>query len=299
MIYGIGETVFDILFDTSNKPMTSTPGGSTFNAMISLGRSGRAVSFISEVGDDHIGELTRSFLKANGVDERYVVTRRSMRSPLSLAFIDSAGDAHYTFYKDHAHDAIPMYEIEPRVNEEDVLLFGSFYAINPVLAEQVKYVVEQFYKAGSVIYYDVNFRASHKGELKAVMPNVIYNFEKATIVKGSDEDFGLLLGETDPEKIYKSMFESMGKVFVCTRASKGVELFYGKEHMHVEARDIKPVSTIGAGDSFNAGFLAKFSRSIEDGERCFSMESLEMNVKEGVEYATEVCLSLDNYIAHR
>lgn len=62
-IIGIGETVLDVIFK-NDQPQSATPGGSTFNSMISLGRVVRKafpseaavkVLMVTEVGDDHIG----------------------------------------------------------------------------------------------------------------------------------------------------------------------------------------------------------------------------------------------------
>jgi fructokinase len=53
-VIGIGETVLDIIFK-NGKPVSALPGGSTFNAMISLGRSGVKTNFISETGNDRVG----------------------------------------------------------------------------------------------------------------------------------------------------------------------------------------------------------------------------------------------------
>lgn len=50
-VIGIGETILDIIFK-NNQPHTAVPGGSTFNGLISLGRLGVPVSFISEVGNE-------------------------------------------------------------------------------------------------------------------------------------------------------------------------------------------------------------------------------------------------------
>ena len=64
-VIGIGETILDILF-RNNQAATSVPGGSTFNSMISLGRVGVPSCFLSEIGDDKVGSIVRSFLKDNG-----------------------------------------------------------------------------------------------------------------------------------------------------------------------------------------------------------------------------------------
>ncbi len=52
-IIGIGETVLDIIF-RNEQPIQAVPGGSTFNAIISLSRAGAKTSFISETGNDRI-----------------------------------------------------------------------------------------------------------------------------------------------------------------------------------------------------------------------------------------------------
>ena len=56
-VIGIGETVLDIIF-RGDQPVKATPGGSTYNTMISLGRAGIPSEFISETGDDHVGKTT-------------------------------------------------------------------------------------------------------------------------------------------------------------------------------------------------------------------------------------------------
>ena len=64
-VIGIGETVLDIIFK-DNQPIGAVPGGSTYNAMISLGRAGVPAQFISETGNDRVGQMIISFLKENG-----------------------------------------------------------------------------------------------------------------------------------------------------------------------------------------------------------------------------------------
>ena len=66
-IIGIGETVLDVIFRNDN-PTAAVPGGTTFNAMISLGRTVRNtcpetdIRMVTEVGDDHIGDMIVSFI---------------------------------------------------------------------------------------------------------------------------------------------------------------------------------------------------------------------------------------------
>ena len=66
-VIGIGETVLDIIFK-KGQPIGAYPGGSTFNGIISLGRSGIHTTFISEAGNDRVGRYVIGFLKENGVN---------------------------------------------------------------------------------------------------------------------------------------------------------------------------------------------------------------------------------------
>ena len=101
-VIGIGETVLDIIF-RDEQPISALPGGSTFNAIISLGRAGVGTRFISETGNDRVGRLITGFLEQNGCPASSVCIYPDSKSPLSLAFLNEQNDADYVFYKDHPH----------------------------------------------------------------------------------------------------------------------------------------------------------------------------------------------------
>lgn len=106
-VIGIGETVLDIIF-RDNHPVDAVPGGSAYNALVSLGRMGIPGLFISETGADRVGEMIVSFLQQNGIDATGVQMYEGVKSPLSLAFLNERNDAEYVFYKDHPNDKLEM-----------------------------------------------------------------------------------------------------------------------------------------------------------------------------------------------
>ena len=173
-VIGIGETVLDIIF-RGNQPIQALPGGSTFNAIISLARSGVSTSFISEIGNDRVGQTIIQFLRDNGCNADCVSTYPDSKSPLSLAFLNDKNDAEYIFYKDHPKDRLDF--IYPDVQPDDLVLFGSYYALNPVIRPQVKAFLEYAHQRGAILYYDVNFRASHQHEVIKLTSNLLENFE--------------------------------------------------------------------------------------------------------------------------
>ena len=179
-IIGIGETILDILFK-ENKAATSVPGGSTFNSMISLGRVGVPSCFLSEIGDDKVGNLIRTFLTDNGVDAHYLTEYPDSKSPISLAFLDENNNATYSFYKE-PFGRRDDWEC-PKIEHDDIVLFGSYYALNPEVRYKVKALLDEARRAGAIIYYDVNFRRNHAGEAIKLMGTVIENLEYADIVR--------------------------------------------------------------------------------------------------------------------
>lgn len=297
-VIGIGETVLDIIF-RDEQPISALPGGSTFNAIISLGRSGVKASMISETGNDRIGQNIIKFMESNGIDASYVNVYPESKSPLSLAFLNDHNDADYIFYKDHPHDRIDY--VYPEVNADDIVLFGSFFALNPVIRPQVYAFLDYARQRGAILYYDVNFRASHKNEVMKVTPNLLDNLEMADIVRGSSEDFEILFRQHDADTVYRSQIAFYTKKFIYTRSADPVEVRgdggFSKQYPVLPT---ETVSTIGAGDNFNAGFIYGLIKNgitrqhIDQGLTELQWDAL---VSSALSFSAECCRDIYNYVS--
>lgn len=297
-VIGIGETVLDIIF-RDDQPVSAVPGGSTFNALISLGRCGVENTFISETGNDRVGRYIIKFLKDNGCHTDCVNVYPDSKSPLSLAFLNEKNDAEYIFYKDHPRDRLDF--AYPHVEADDLVLFGSYYALNPVIRPQVKGFLEYARQQGAILYYDVNFRASHQYEVMKLTPNLLENFELADIVRGSSEDFETLFKKKDADSVYRSQISFYTKKFIYTQGADPIEL--RAENGLSKQYAVNPqetVSTIGAGDNFNAGFLyglLKNGVTHHDMQQGLSEELWDAIIESGKQFSAEVCKSLYNYVS--
>ena len=195
-VIGIGETVFDILFK-NNVPVNAVPGGSVYNSIISLGRCGIPAEFISEVGDDRIGGIILDHLRDSNVGSSGVCCFSGGKSPLALAFLNDNNDAEYLFYKDYPNNRL---EVEfPTISKGDIVIYGSYFVLNPVLRAKTKAFLEYAHESGAVLYYDINFRKNHVDERIKLAEALIENLEFADIVRGSADDFTYLYGMTDAQ----------------------------------------------------------------------------------------------------
>jgi fructokinase len=289
-IFGLGETVLDIIFK-DNQPVATRPGGSAFNALVSLARAGKEVSLISEIGLDQVGEQIVHFLLENQVDTSWLHRFSPGKTPVALAFLDENNNASYQVYKDFPDERFHI--SGPEFRPGDILLFGSFFAVNPVLRKQVVQLLKNARKQGAFLIYDPNFRKNHLGNIEIYRPLIEENFALAHLVRGSDEDFGNIYPGINTYEVLQKIqaFDAFGLI---TANREGVHGLIDGNCFHVDARQIEPISTIGAGDNFNAGLAYGIDeQKPADGD----IDRWKIIVEKAVEFSTNVCLSFDNYIS--
>lgn len=292
-IYTIGEVVYDIMFK-NGQPVAAKPGGSMLNSAISLGRSGMPVSFTGSCGNDKIGELVSEFLRENKVDTSFLHHGDS-QSIIALAFLDDNNNATYSFYKG---DKPPPPPPLPSPGSRDIVLFGSLYSISHPTRDTVLKLRKKASVQGTLIIYDPNFRDSHRNEIERVRPFIEDNISHANIVRGSDEDFEIIFGTKTAGSTWDLPCFRNCNALVYTRSSKGVDLCTPGVKKHFPVPSINPLSTIGAGDSFNAGIITSmFENEINsiNIDKCTGQQ-WENIIERGIEFSTLVCMSYDNYI---
>ena len=260
-IIGIGETILDIIFK-NGRPTQAVPGGSTFNSMVSLGRLGLPVRFITEIGNDTVGNIILDFMRANGLSTENIdlFDDGYAQSPISLAFLNENNDARYAFYHNYPQKRLDF--VWPIVEADDLVIFGSYFAVDPLLRDKIQEFISYAHEQKAIIYYDVNFRKSHAHEAMRII-----------------------------------VFDTPN--FIFTDGGNGVDVFCRDGHRHLDTPPIKTVSTIGAGDNFNAGILfALWHNNITREEfPTLPIDRWEEVAKHGIAFASEVCQSFDNYIS--
>lgn len=290
--------MLDIIFK-NGKPIEAVPGGSTFNGIVSLGRAGVKTVFVSETGNDRVGEYVRDFLRDNNVDTSAINVFQETKSPVSLAFLDKDNNADYIFYRDQKHDHMDF--TYPDIQKDDIVVFGSFYAVNPALRPQVSGLLEYARQRGAIIYYDVNFRKAHQADVMKVTPNLIDNLEYADIVRGSKEDFEVLYKKDSAERVYRAETSFYCKRFIYTDGPNPVSVFSNNGfHKEYAMPKTETVSTIGAGDNFNAGFIygmIKYGVTRDDVEQGLSEDVWDKLIATATAFSADCCKDIFNYIS--
>ena len=294
-IYGIGETVFDIIFK-NGQPQAAKAGGAMLNSTVSLGRIGLPVFFISEYASDNVGKIIDSFLSENGVGTDYVDHFTRGKTKLALAFLNERNDANYTFYQDYPEKRLNI--DFPVIRKDDIILCGSIYAITSEIRKKFMKLTAMAKENSAIVIYDPNFRPTHSSDLVTLKPMIIENMQTATLIRGSDEDFKNIFGANTPDEAW-NVVRKYCNCLVYTANSEGVFVRTNSYAGRFAVKTIKPVSTIGAGDNFNAGMMAAIYRNQITIDQLDKMgeEVWSKVISMGVDFATNVCLSYDNYIS--
>jgi fructokinase len=294
-VIGIGESVWDIIFH-DGRVQRAVAGGSVFNGMVSLSRCGVPALFVSELGKDEVGRLIRLFMEENGMTAEYIDFFEGGRSPVSLAFLDERREAHYSFYKDFPKKRLsaPF----PVAEEGDVLLFGSYFAVQPEVRSRVRELLQAAGDSGATLYYDINFRRVHGAEREDLWPSFEENFALASLIRCSDEDWEVLFPQKSVEEVYAHYFSEKGKTLIVTQGEGPIRLKTPRLEKYYPVEAVQPVSTVGAGDNFNAGLVYEIVRG---GICAASLPALpeaqwDRLIVAGQKFAAAACLSLDNYV---
>jgi len=294
-VFAIGETVLDLIFDQSKK-INAKPGGAMLNSAVSLGRLDVPVSFITEIGDDNVGNFILEFLNQNVVDTSYCYQFKDGQTSLALAFLDEKENADYSFYKNYPGKR--MIQKLPLVSSRDIVLYGSFFAITREVREPLITFIKHAIKNNAVVLYDPNFRKPHLKELSEIKKDILENIACSSIVRGSDEDFKLIFDADNAAEAFKIVNENGCSFLIYTSSDKSVEFRSGKYSFSFPVLPIETKSTIGAGDSFNAGLIYNLIvyDLLNDDLENVKEEMWKSILNSAAKFGSHACTHFDNYI---
>lgn len=294
-IVGFGEALLDIIVEDGSI-RNAIPGGSVFNTLVSLARCGIPTDFVSDFGDDTAGRMILRFLKEENIGTAYISLFSEGLTALAFAELNKNKDASYTFYKQY-----PKVRFQghlPNFDSNDFFAFGSFSALQDDIQFVLQTLISRAKAAGSIVFYDPNIRSKVNKSDQITLDRLKFNFSQADIIRGSNEDFQSIFDTSDSGKIFDLIQPSFCKILIVTSASGNIQFFSPKYRFEQKVTAVKVVSSIGAGDAFNAGILATlFSKGVHlnDLEHCSQEFYLKMIANAEV-FAAHVCMSAENYV---
>ncbi|BDY15880.1 carbohydrate kinase [Sulfitobacter pontiacus] len=262
MILCCGEALIDMVAAPSlDGPDGFVPhsGGAVFNTAIALGRLGARAGMLTGLSRDMFGDQLADALKASDVDTTHII--RSDR-PSTLAFVKlEDGQASYSFFDENSAGRMIRAEDMPALPSDITALFfgGISLASDPSASAYAALLERQ--GGPRAVMIDPNIRPLFITDADGYRRRMAAMISQADIVKVSDEDLDWLNPAplTQAEKI-SAMLDTGPSVVIVTQGAAGaIATLADGTSITVPAVKTHVVDTIGAGDTFNAGFLAKLS----------------------------------------
>lgn len=266
MILCCGEALIDmvpfsIAVSEGGEAYRPCPGGSPYNSAVAIGRLGVPVAFIGRLSRDFFGQLLVGRLEANGVSTK-LLARSDQPSTLAFVKLAPGEEPQYAFYTEGTADRSMLPADLPARLPDDArcVLFGSI----AMLMEPVASTIESFVKreAGNlVVSFDPNVRPVMVKDQQAYVQRMEGWFASATIVKISGADMDYVYPGLDREAAMAKVLSFGPSLLVTTLGTDGA-LAVGKRadgswfRATAPGIRVKVADTIGAGDTFHAGFLS-------------------------------------------
>lgn len=256
-------------------------GGGGTNAAVTFARQGFSVSCIGVVGNDMNGKEIVAELQREGVDTSYFQTHTDDYTAYSVILVHPSGERSILSYKGEGQHfdaaSIPFDKLETKWLYLDSM--GGYYDL---LAKTVAWAVGRGVK---VAINPGSKELAHGIEkLQPVFKHVSFlmmNQEEAAGLTGIDYQ-----KETE---IFKRMDELISGIFVFTKGSGGVMVSDGKNVYSAGVPDSPVVERTGAGDAFNAGFIAEYIRQTDNLQRITNNEeAIVKAIQFGTANATSV-----------
>ncbi|MCA9040766.1 MAG: carbohydrate kinase [Planctomycetaceae bacterium] len=245
-IVGLGEILWDVFPDGARL------GGAPSNFACHCNQLGGDAFPVSCVGNDELGQQTRTELEQRGVSTEFVQTNATYPTGRVQVTLDENGKPSYEIIEDVAWDHLSFTsEWKTLARSLDAACFGSLAQRSSESRETIRHFLHEMPEQ-SLKIFDVNLRKPFYS--KEIVEE---SLKLATILKLSDEElpvlaeyFNLSGSVTEQLSALRNTFRL--KLIAYTRGSEGSILSSADEINETSGFKVTAVDSVGAGDSFTA-----------------------------------------------
>lgn len=255
----VGELNVDLIMDRLSAPpelgkeqraeeMNLVLGSSSAIFASNLASLGTPVTFCGKVGADHFGDFVKEELKSRQINITPVITDSSLKTGLTVAF-NQDNDRMMVTYPG-AMEHFGYKDIDPALFDDHHHLHVAAIFFQPRLKDSLFELFHSARKAGLTTSLDTQWDPSGTWELdlQSLLPHVDYFMP-------NEQELMHLTGKSVIEDAAESLSDFM-TTLVIKRGTRGARLIRNGEQLNVSAYSVPGFKdAIGAGDSFNAGFI--------------------------------------------
>lgn len=267
-ILTLGEALVEVMRTEIDQPLDRPalftgpyPSGAPFIFAMQAARLGAQVAAVGAVGDDAFGRCLLDQLRLDGVDTRGVRVLKTHTTGVAFVAYNGDGSRDFVFHIAQAAGG----QISAEMIDESLFdglkclhLMGSTLSISPEVLRAGGRALELAQRAGARISFDPNLRPEllPPDQARAAFAPFI---ESADVIVPTAHELLLLTGADDLDAAISGLLQDRPeRVIVVTQGAAGCTVYTAQGAQSVAGFPVEEVDPTGAGDCFDAGFLARW-----------------------------------------
>jgi sugar/nucleoside kinase (ribokinase family) len=240
-------------------------GGSAVNFCKLLKQLGSNTTFVGLVGEDYYAQIFENLLKEAGVKPA-LVYKPDVSTNVSFNLTSKNGQHHDMFVAGTANAALDADSVLPKLRSEapfsQVLYVGGLFKLKrlqPVFGEIAGIAAEN----GTMLVVD---HGRVRGDIPEDMRSAVRDFViRATYYLPSRDEFCALWNVETIEEGLALLYNRAPYLTVVVKdGPNGAYYHMGNTSQHIPAKQVTSIKSLtGAGDSFNAGFIAAINHELQ------------------------------------
>lgn len=231
--------------------MDLTLGSSSAIFASNLSSLGAKVAFIGKIGNDIFGRFILNKLRVKGIDTSMVIQSDKLKTGSTVVLNYDEDRAMITHQGAMAH--LTLNDINVEMLRQARHMHFSSYFLQPGLKRDISKLFQLAKETGLTTSFDAQWDPQENWnlDLKTVLPEV-------DVFLPNEKELFHLTGQCDPTKAINEI-KPYANTIIIKQGNKGSMLFHNGVSQHRKAfLNQNVVDAIGAGDSFNAGFIYKY-----------------------------------------
>jgi len=230
-------------------------GGSPTNVAVAAARLGARAATITQVGDDGFGVYARVALRAFGVDDRWVGTHPTLRTP--VVFCESYPPDHFPllFYRE---PTAPDLQLTPEDLDLDAIraarilwTTGTGLCEEPSRATTLAALrARREADPGAITVHDLDHRPMFWADEAQAGRLAREAIACATVAVGNRDEVEMAVGTRDPHAAADRLLELGIGLAIVKQGPDGVLVASAEKRVELDAFRMEVVCGLGAGDAF-------------------------------------------------
>lgn len=232
------------------------PSGQAGYTALALGAVGVPVRVHSVLGGDPWGDTILAALSGSGADVRGIERAAGTRTGLSVALVRGDGERAFASYYGSlaAFDAQALGRLRPGIRGRGALLVCGINALPNLPLDAVEEICRDYRGSGGLTALDTGWDPLGWGpERLAGLRRLL---REISVFIPNEEEARAMTGFEEPEEQAKALLGFGAGLVVIKLGPRGCYAAGGGSAERLPAFPAEVLDAVGAGDVFNAGFLA-------------------------------------------